>query len=141
MKKTTEKLTFAKLPATYDGLAKLHMPRPIRDEVAYDNTVEMIDALAGHDLNAEQEDYLMILSDQVEAYEKETLPEEPKPSGLDMLKYMMEEHDMTGDDLAKVLGVDRSVAYRILKGERSLTAAHLKALSVRFGLPADTFLD
>lgn len=140
MKKTAAKLTFAKLPATYEGLVKLHMPRPIHDDVAYENAMEMIDIMAGHALNPDQNDYLMILSDQVEAWDKETTPPRPKPSGLAMLKYMMEEHDMTGDDLAKVLGVDRAHAYRILRGERNLTAPHLKALSARFGLPADTFL-
>jgi HTH-type transcriptional regulator/antitoxin HigA len=140
MKKTINKFTFAKLPATYEGLVKLHMPRPIHDDVAYENAMEMIDALVGHNLNPDQDDYLALLTDLVEAWDKETTPPRPKPGGLDMLKYMMEEHDMTGDDLAKIIGVDRSLAYRILRGERNLTASHLKALSARFGLPADTFL-
>jgi len=36
--------------------------------------------------------------------------------------------------------VKRSVAYRILKGERGLTTAHIKALRERFGVSADVFV-
>jgi HTH-type transcriptional regulator / antitoxin HigA len=65
----------------------------------------------------------------------------PRPvSGLAMLKYVLEENGLTGDDLANILGVDRSVAYRILKGERDLTTAHVKALRDRFGVSADVFV-
>ena len=35
-----------------------------------------------------------------------------------MLKFVLDENDLTGDDLVKIMGVDRSVAFRILKGER-----------------------
>jgi antitoxin component HigA of HigAB toxin-antitoxin module len=34
------------------------------------------------------------------------------------------------------MGADRSVAYRILKGERGLAATHIKALRERFGMTA-----
>ena len=57
-----------------------------------------------------------------------------------MLKYVLRENDLTGDDLAKIVGVDRSVAYRILKGERGLTTTHIKALRERFGVSADLFV-
>ncbi|AHF93820.1 putative transcription regulator containing HTH domain [Opitutaceae bacterium TAV1] len=145
MKKTRNKLSFEKLPTTYEGLVKLHMPRPIRDKVAYDNTVEVLDMLVlpycAGELNADQDDYAQLLTDLVEAYDKENAPDEPEASGLDALKYLMEEHDMTGSDLARILGVDRSVASRILKGERNLTTAHIKALSAHFGASPATFLD
>ena len=48
---------------------------------------------------------------------------------------------MNGDALAQVLGVDRSVAYRILRGERKLTAAHIKVLAARFSLSPAVFFD
>jgi HTH-type transcriptional regulator / antitoxin HigA len=49
-----------------------------------------------------------------------------------MLKYVLAENRLTGDD--------RSVAYRVLKGERGLTTAHVKALRDRFGVSADVFV-
>ena len=138
--KTTTQLSFNKLPTTFDGLIRFHVPRPIHDEVGYENTVEIVDALAGHKLNQDQEDYLLLLSGLVERYEADTLPKHRPPSGLSMLKYVLEENDMTGDDLAKIIGVDRSVAYRILKAERGLTTAHIKALRTRFGVSTDVFV-
>ena len=50
-KLTFERLSFEQVPTTFDGLIKLRAPRPIHDEIGYKNTVEMVDALAGHPLN------------------------------------------------------------------------------------------
>jgi HTH-type transcriptional regulator/antitoxin HigA len=138
--KTTSIVSFERLPKTYDKLIKFHVPRPIHDEVGYKNTVEVVDALAGQQVNEDQEDYLLVLSGIVERYEAETLPEPQPISGLSMLKFVLEENGLNGDDLAKTLGIDRSVAYRILKGERGLTTAHVKVLRDRFGVSADLFV-
>jgi HTH-type transcriptional regulator/antitoxin HigA len=138
--KTASKLSFSRIPKTYDKLIKFHVPRPIHDEVGYKNTVEVVDALAGHQVNEDQDDYLLVLSGLVERYESDSLPERRPISGLSMLKYVLAENGLTGDDLASILGVDRSVAYRVLKGERGLTTAHVKALRDRFGVSADVFV-
>ena len=138
--KTISKVSFGKLPKTYDKLIKFHVPRPIHDEVGYQNTVEEIDALAGQQVNEDQEDYLLVLSGIVERYESDTLPAPRPVSGLAMLKYVLEENSLTGDDLATILDVDRSVAYRILKGERGLTTTHVKVLRDRFAVSADLFV-
>jgi HTH-type transcriptional regulator / antitoxin HigA len=138
--KTTSQVSFEKLPKDYGKLIKFHVPRPIHDEVGYKNTVEIIDALAGHQVNEDQDDYLLLLSGIVERYETETLPAPHPISGLSMLKFILAENSLTGDNLAAILEVDRSVAYRILKGERGLTTAHVKALRTRFGVSADLFV-
>ena len=130
----------SKLPKTYSELVALHVPRPINDKVSYDNTVAVIDALAGRELNRDQDDYLEILSNLVETYEKETLPAFPKISGVKLLEYLMEQNEMSADDLGGLLDVDRSVAYKILKGTRSLTADHIRKLCGRFAVSADLFL-
>lgn len=140
MKRTAAKPTFATLPSTYTELTQLLMPRPIHDEVGYKNTVDMIDALAGHVLNADQADYLAILSDQVEAYEKPSVSPDETGGGIATLKYLMEEHGLSGEDLSVILGVDRSLAYRILRAERNLTPAHMKALARHFGITPASFL-
>ncbi len=139
--KNVRKPAFARLPATFDGLIKRHAPRPLHEAVAYANTVEIVAALAGHKLNRDQDDYLLLLSALVERYEADTLPKRPRVSGVEMLKYLLEENDQGGDDLAKILGVDRSVAFRILSGERQLTTGHIKMLRARFGVGADVFIN
>jgi HTH-type transcriptional regulator/antitoxin HigA len=132
--------SFARLPTTFDALVQAHPPRPIHDKVGYENTVAVIDALAGHSLNEDQEDYLLVISGLVERYETDTLPKRPKVTGVEMLNYILDENNLTGEAFAKIIGVDRSVAYRILKGERGLTAAHIKALCERFKVSADLFI-
>jgi HTH-type transcriptional regulator / antitoxin HigA len=133
-------LTFARLPKTYSGLVALHMPRPIHDQVAYDNAVEVVHALAGHKLNPDQDDYLALMAKLVEAYESENGPEPKAVKGIESLKFLLEENSLTADDLGNIIGVNRSIAYRILKGGRNLTAEHIKKLAARFAVSSDLFL-
>jgi HTH-type transcriptional regulator / antitoxin HigA len=140
MNAVVELIESGQLPKTSEELVALHVPRPIGDKVMYENTVAIVDALAGHGLNRDQDDYLEILSDLIESYEDENLPGLPRLSGVEMLQFLMLENEMTGDDLAKLLKVDRSVAYKILKGSRNLTAAHIRKLCERFAVRAELFL-
>ena len=140
MKATTTTLNFSSLPKTYSGLVSLLVPRPIHDRAAYDNAVEIVHALAGFKLNRDQEDYLELMGRLVEDYERETSPQPVPAKGIETLKFLLEDNDLTGDDLGRIIGIDRSIAYRILKGTRSLTADHIKKLSARFAVSADLFL-
>lgn len=131
--------SFARLPKTYSGLVALNMPRPIHDQVAYDNAVEIVQALSGHKLNHDQDDYLALMAKLVEDYESENAPV-PKPvKGVETLKFLLAENDLSAGDLGKIIGVDRSIAYRILKGTRNLTADHVKKLATRFAVSTDLF--
>lgn len=132
-------LTFKDLPANYQGLLALHMLRPIHDKVEYGNALEIIEALIGHDLNTDQEDYLEALSVLVEAYESACLPGLPRRKGLDVLKHLLEENGMSAADLARLLDVDRSLGVRLINRERNLTLEHVKKLSARFKLPLEVF--
>jgi len=46
---------------------------------------------------------------------------------------------MSATDLANLLGVHASMGSKILKGERKLTADHLRKLTERFGVEASMF--
>lgn len=129
-----------KLPKSYAGLVALHVPRPIHDEAGYENTVQIVDALAGMKLNQDQQDFLEILSQQVEAYEAENLKAPRQKTGMELIRLLMEENGLSGDDLAGLLEVDRSVAYKILKGTRNLTTDHVRRLAERFAISADAIL-
>jgi len=131
---------FGELPKTYAKLVAWHMPRPLRDQTDYDHAVATVDQLAGHALNRDQDDYLDLLSDLVAAYEEEHLKPGRRIRGIEALRYILEENQLTGDDLGKILKVERSVAYRILKGTRNLTADHIRILAKRFHVSGDLFL-
>ncbi len=140
MIKSATHLSPKNLPKTYQGLVELHVPRPIHDKVDFENVTELIDLLAGSKLNAEQEDYLDLLSTLSEEYEREKLSPLAKLSAHEALKYLMNENNMSGEDLAELLGVDRSTAFKLLKGARNLTTDHLRKLGARFSVSADLFL-
>lgn len=140
MKTTSPTRRPAVMPKTYAELVALHLPRPIHDKVSYDNAVEIVHALVGFKLNRDQEDYLELMGKIVEDYERETIPEPAPVKGIESLKFLLESNNLSGDDLGSILGVDRSIAYRILKGTRQLTAEHIKKLAARFAVSADLFL-
>ena len=133
-------IKFADMPKNYAGLLAMHAPRTIHDDAQYDAAMAIIDRMAGHDLTSDQDDYLDLLTKLVTAYSDATCPPDPPTSGLDMLKYLLEEHSLNGAGLAKILNVSRAIAYRILNGQRRLTADHVRALSEHFGVSADLFL-
>ena len=132
----------ADVPKTYDQLLAMHPLRPIHNDVELEHATAMIDILAGHALNADQADYLDVLSTLVEVYENTHYPlDDPAIRGLHALQALLDDHGMSATDLARLLGVHRSMGSKLLKGERALTTRHLKMLSDRFKVSADLFLD
>jgi HTH-type transcriptional regulator/antitoxin HigA len=124
---------YTKLPRTYAGLMALHLIRPIHDQVDAENAAEMIDLLAGHKLNAEQTDYLDLLSDLYEKWESAQFPIS-RAHGAGLLRLVLAERGEKAGDLAKLLGIDASLAYRLLRGERQLTAVQIRKLADTYGL-------
>ena len=140
MSKTATLADFKRLPQTYSGLVATLPPRPIHDKVDYDNAAEMINRLAGHDLNADQEDYLEALSTFVEAYEADRFPiDDSRITPLDALKTLLAEHGMTASDLGRLLG-NRTLGAAILAGRRNLSKAHIKKLAAHFKVEPGLFL-
>jgi antitoxin component HigA of HigAB toxin-antitoxin module len=141
MKTTHAKIEFAGLPKDYAGLCRRFTPRPIRDQVDFENVTEITDAMAGHKLTADQEDYFDLLCRLIEDYDKEHAQlDTPKVTALDALQHVLDANDMSAADLARLLGVHRTLGGMILRGERQLTLAHVRTLAKRFCVSADLFL-
>ena len=141
MKTTNPKIEFARLPKDYTGLCRLLTPRPIHDQVDFANVTEITDAMAGHKLTADQEDYFDLLCRLIEDYEKESVQSgTAKVTALDALRHLLDAHDMSAADLARLLGVHRTLGGMILRGERQLTLAHVRTLAKHFSVSADLFL-
>jgi antitoxin component HigA of HigAB toxin-antitoxin module len=64
----------------------------------------------------------------------------PKVSGLDALQHLLDAHGMNAADLARLLGVHRTLGGMILRGERQLTLARVRTLAKHFSGSADLFL-
>jgi antitoxin component HigA of HigAB toxin-antitoxin module len=132
---------YADIPKTYRELCQLYLPRPIHDAAEDAEGKAMMNALAVFTrLNAEQRDYLDVLTEFVDDFDKGKKIRWPKISGLDVLKHLMEERGMIAADLARLLGVHRSMGAMILRGERRLTLNHVRTLARHFEVSADVFL-
>jgi HTH-type transcriptional regulator/antitoxin HigA len=140
MTHTATKFDFRELPTDFAGLMARHTLCEIHDEMGHSNAMEMVDALAGFDLTAGQAAYLAALSQLVEAYEREAYPDVcEKATPIDTLKYLLEENDMSGSDLGRLLG-NRTLGSALLSGKRRLSKAHIKILAERFRVDASLFL-
>jgi HTH-type transcriptional regulator / antitoxin HigA len=138
--KTTHLRLPAEVPETYEELVRLYPPRKIRDQIELDNATEVTDWLAPRAKNDAQLDYLELLGDLIDEFEN---PEgyQDKPSDpLETLRYLVTENGISTRELGKILGVDHSVAARILTGERSITVEHAKSLGARFKVDPKLFL-
>jgi HTH-type transcriptional regulator/antitoxin HigA len=141
MKTTQTHIEFARLPKDYAKLCRILTPRPIHDQVDYENVTEITDAMAGHELTPDQEDYFDLLCRLIEDYEKEhALVDIPKATALNILVHLLDAHNMTPADLSRILGTSRNLGAMILRGERKLTLAHVRKLAKRFNVSADLFL-
>lgn len=125
--------SIAQLPKTYRQLMEMHLLRPIHDQADAENAAEMIELLAGHKLNNEQADYLELLSELYEKWEAMQFPiKRARPAAL--LSLAIEERGHTARDLAQLLRIDVSLAYRLLRGERNLTADQIRKVAKSYAL-------
>jgi HTH-type transcriptional regulator/antitoxin HigA len=146
MKPLTKKIwrfaSYADIPKTYRGLCQLHLPRPIHDEAEDAEASAIMYALAVFArLNVEQQEYLEVLTEFVDAFDKGRKISWPRVTGVDMLKHLMEAQDMNAAELSRLLGGSRNLGAMILRGERKLTLNHVRILARRFRVSADLFLE
>jgi len=131
-----------RLPGRFEELVRLMPPQAIVDDESYDNTVEMVDRLmANGRLTKGQALYLETLTQLVEHYDAEHYAIDTSGlSGLDSLKHLLGENAMSATDLAKLLGVHASMGSKLLKGERQLTAGHMRKLGDHFKVDPSLFM-
>jgi HTH-type transcriptional regulator/antitoxin HigA len=78
------------------------------------------------------------LSVLIEAYDREhhSLPE---ASGIEVLRFLMEEHGLTQKDLPEI--GSQGVVSEVLAGRRRLNVRQIQALAARFGVDPGTFIE
>jgi HTH-type transcriptional regulator/antitoxin HigA len=129
------------MPATYAELSALFPLRLLRDEVDYDDALEVAEALVGSvDLTEDQADYLDVLSDIIQKYESRRHAVGGRGTPLDRLKRMLKEQSLSGSDLGRLLG-NRPLGGAILRGERELSKTHIRILADHFKVSTDLFFN
>ena len=131
------------LPGKLADLVGVKIPVAIADEKEYGETLKLIDRLMTLPKPTKgQSLYLQTLADLVHCYEeKHHAINTSDITPLDVLKSLMEEHNMNASDLARLLGVHVSLGSKLLKGDRALTIDHIKILAKHFRLAPAVFIN
>jgi HTH-type transcriptional regulator / antitoxin HigA len=132
---------FQELPKDYENLCRVLLPRPVRDAIDYENISELTDAMVlwQDDFTPDQRDYFDLLCSLLQEYDS-TSVKWPKLTGLDLLKHLMEAHELSAADLSRLLGASRNLGAMILRGERKLSLEHIRELSARFKVGPELFV-
>jgi HTH-type transcriptional regulator / antitoxin HigA len=113
--------------------------RPLRDDEDLDEAIEVLNRMIGRaDLSQAERDYMEVLGGIVEVYEAEHVVI-PDVSGVELLRFLMEENGLTQASLAHIFGGKSNIS-EVLSGKRELSKAQIRGLSERFGLPDDAFM-
>jgi antitoxin component HigA of HigAB toxin-antitoxin module len=132
-----------RLTARYLELIQEFPLSPMQNKAQLKAATAIIDRLApvADDVDHGETDYLYVLSDLVDAYEREHDPNhDSDASGIEVLRSLMQEHDMNQKTLAKKLKVSDTAVSLILCGERRITADHARSLGKIFSVDPGLFL-
>jgi len=113
---------------------------PISGEEHYQHMIDLLDALladAGGDENHSVMPLVDIVGSLIADYEA-TLPAMPETTGVDALRFLMEQHCLTQRDLPEI--GSQGVVSEILSGKRELNVRQIRALSKRFAVSPATFV-
>ena len=112
----------------------------IQSEQDYDVALECLNGLideVGTDEGHPLYSLLDTLGTVVHAWEEQNHPM-PRLEGVEALRFLMEEHDLTQSDLPEV--GSQGVVSEILGGKRALNVRQIRALSERFGVSPAVFV-
>jgi HTH-type transcriptional regulator/antitoxin HigA len=128
----------------YLQLVRAFPLRPIRNATMYKAAQQVLDKLAVRDeksLDQDEHDYLSVLVDLVEAYDKLHAPM-PMRRGTPMerLKYVLHESETSQADLQRILGVSQAAVSMILAGKRGLSKSSIQRLAAHFKLNPGYFI-
>ena len=136
MRKTTAKAISSRPGAGYSALIERFPLRPLRNDSDLDIAVAVLNDLIDRDsLDSGEEDYLEILGLIVSAYE-DSIYERPEFSGVDRVRYLMEENGLSQADVARETGIPAQSLSDILNGKRRISPKAREKLAERFGVPA-----
>jgi HTH-type transcriptional regulator/antitoxin HigA len=137
--KTNRKQAARRPPDSYFSLVNEFPLVPLKDEAHLDAAEAMLRRLLKLDRDSGEEDYLLVLTDLIEAYEDEHVVFPEAPEG-DVLAEFMRGHGLTQAAFAKATGIAQSTISAVINGKRSLTRTQIKSISRHFQVPTAIFL-
>lgn len=128
------------IPERYMALMAAFRLRPIATRNDYESAIRVMEPLmVRDDLSDDEDEYADVLATLIEQYEKTHFPI-PKPSGVEMLKFLIEQSGRTQTQIAREAGLAESAMSEILKGKRGLGRKHVEAFARVFRINPGAFL-
>ena len=119
---------------------KLFILRPIHNKTQYKKAMAVATDLSSRPkLTRDQTDYLEVLTDVISRYEENQIQMD-KHSPIEILKFLVEENNMSGSELGRILG-NRTLGPAILRGDRSLSKANIRRLADHFSVNPSIFIE
>jgi HTH-type transcriptional regulator / antitoxin HigA len=109
---------------------------PIRTKKDYQRALALLE---DNFFDKTLEPFLRVLTERIEAYEQEHYPMSEATAG-EVLTFLMEQKDLTQQEVAKGTGIHQSVVSRFIKGEREPTLEHVRKLAKFFGVDSAVFV-
>ena len=109
----------------------------------YANLSRFLDELldrVGEDESHELMGLVDVISHMIAMYDEEHCELFKSGTGIDALKFLMEQHGLNQSDLKSDIG-SQGVVSEILNGKRKLNVTQIKKLSLRFNVSPVTFMD
>ena len=123
----------------YIELLQKFPPRPVVNEAEFEATQYVINQLLDKpELSPEEEDYLDVLGTLISNYEQQQEDLIPDIYGVELLKVLIEEHNLKQKDLVPIFKTE-SIVSDILKGKRQLTNRHIQELAEFFHVSPAVF--
>jgi len=126
------------LAIDYGTLLGETRPEVIDDEEEHRRDIEILERLTAQETVSEAEKKLIaLLTLLVEQFENKNYPV-LDVGPLDIIRHLMEEHQLRQKDLTDVFGTE-SIVSDVLNGKRDLNKDHIKRLSERFKVSPAVF--
>jgi len=134
-----EKVSTLTISPEYEALLRKVPPKVIRTEKeneAYTEILYELDKRSAK-LTAAEKELAELLTLLVEDFEEKHY-KLPKGKPLDVVRFLMEQHDLRQKDLADVFGTP-SIVSEVLNGKRELNKEQIARLSARFHVSPELF--
>jgi HTH-type transcriptional regulator/antitoxin HigA len=108
----------------------------------YEKLSQLLDHLldiVGEDEKHELIGLVDVISHMIAMYDKHHKYQIKNVSGIEALKFLMEQHHLKQSDLSEI--GSQGVVSEILNGKRKLNLAQIKKLAERFHVSVETFID
>ena len=120
-----------------DFLKNLYPLKVIKKEEDYQEALKSIEAVFDETEGA-LADYAETLTLLIEKYE-ESLTSFPEASGIEIVKFLMDQNGLKQKDLAGILG-GKSTVSELLNGKRPFNLNHIRILAKKFNIRPASFV-